>query len=346
MEIIEAYEEPEEPKNLVYLAKPVYGGWVTFTAHLSQKYGYPIHKLTKKTETTRRPFGYECEYHNMAVQDICGLPNVLITAIDKSAWGYLRFFPAGTGLVIHDPTECKKAKDGNPLVQETEYGSQLLNHFKIYTIRESVQEYLRDTFKVESTFLKHPFHAYPIPESQGLGYPHVSIARLDFDKNTHVMLGANQIMGEDTSETTDFEKPKEHIRFFGSENRIYVYHKLRELGVQDYWMGKFPKTFSPMYEDKSILKDARYMIDLSVIKQDGGGTQYTFLEAIYHDCVLVLHNEWICQGSTFQSGINCVGVSDERELATFLKRGLPKKDWIRIQKKSKELLKDHCGVRW
>ena len=53
MEIIEAYEEPEiEQKNLVYLAKPVYGGWVTFTAHLSQKYGYPIHKLTKKTENT------------------------------------------------------------------------------------------------------------------------------------------------------------------------------------------------------------------------------------------------------------------------------------------------------
>jgi len=279
----------------------------------------------------------------MAVQDIVGLPNILITAVDKSFWGYLHFFPPGTGLVIHDPTECKKVKDGNPLVQDTEYGSHLLSHFKIYTIRQSVKDYIKKNFDVDSTFLKHPFYPYPIPDAKGLGYPNVSIARIDFDKNTHVLLEANRLL---PNPDLSAEKPKDHIRLFGAENRIYVYHKLRDLGVQDYWMGKFPKTFTPMYEDRSILKDATYMIDLSIIKQDGGGTQYTFLEAIYHDCVLVLHNEWICQGTTFQSGINCVGVSDEHELANFLKRGLPKKDWIRIQKKSKELLKDHCEVRW
>ena len=31
--------------NLLYLAKPVYGGWVTFTAHLSHKYNSPIYKI-------------------------------------------------------------------------------------------------------------------------------------------------------------------------------------------------------------------------------------------------------------------------------------------------------------
>ena len=38
----------------------------------------------------------------------------------------------------------------------------------------------------------------------------------------------------------------------------------------------------PQYQEgESILKDADYMIDLSVIKGDGGGTQYSFLEAIH-----------------------------------------------------------------
>ena len=32
--------------NLLYLAKPIYGGWVTFTSHLSHKYESPIYKIT------------------------------------------------------------------------------------------------------------------------------------------------------------------------------------------------------------------------------------------------------------------------------------------------------------
>ena len=86
----------------------------------------------------------------------------------------------------------------------------------------------------------------------------------------------------------------DHISLFGAENRLYVHHKLKELNIQEYWKGKFPKNLSPVYEDKSILKDAKYMIDMSIIKGDGGGTQYTFLAAIYHDCALILHKE-LCQ---------------------------------------------------
>ena len=31
--------------NLIYMAKPRFGGWVTFTAHLSQKYNYKLYKI-------------------------------------------------------------------------------------------------------------------------------------------------------------------------------------------------------------------------------------------------------------------------------------------------------------
>ena len=38
MDIIQKYVEPEavEDLSLVYLAKPIYGGWVTFTVHLAK----------------------------------------------------------------------------------------------------------------------------------------------------------------------------------------------------------------------------------------------------------------------------------------------------------------------
>ena len=57
MDLILNYTEENKSKKLLYLAKPIYGGWVTFTAHLSKKYSWPIYKITKKTEKTKRDYG-------------------------------------------------------------------------------------------------------------------------------------------------------------------------------------------------------------------------------------------------------------------------------------------------
>lgn len=57
---------------------------------------------------------------------------------------------------------------------------------------------------------------------------------------------------------------------------------------------------------------------MSTIKNHGGGSQYTFLEAIYQGCVLVLQREWIKHGSIFKEGINCLAVDTPEELATVL----------------------------
>ena len=35
--------------NLVYMAKPPYGGWVSFTAHLAKKFDYDLYKIGNKT---------------------------------------------------------------------------------------------------------------------------------------------------------------------------------------------------------------------------------------------------------------------------------------------------------
>jgi hypothetical protein len=333
MDLIVNYEESKSFDNLLYLAKPVYGGWVTFTAHLSHKYKIPIYKICMRNETSKRDYGYECQYQNIDVGKVIQLKNILITAIDKHYYEYLHLFPENTKIIIHDPTECKpNKKNPNPLVQTTDKNSNiLLNHFKVITIRESVQEYLMNQFSVKSLFMPHPFFSYKIPKIEGLGYKCVSIARIDFDKHTDILLKANQLL----------ENKSDHIYLFGAENRLYVHHKLKELNIEEYWKGKFPKNLSPTFNDCSILKDAKYMIDMSIIKGDGGGTQYTFLEAIHQDTVLILHSDWIDKGTLFKSGVNCIGVSTAEELAEVIKNDLSSSKYSEILMNSKKILENH-----
>ena len=135
--------------NLLYMAKPIYGGWVTFTSHLSLKYGSDLYKIGKRTEPNKRNYGYGIEYRNLRVDDIIKLDNILITAVDKHYWKYLELFPKGTKVVIHDPTELKGKE--NKL-------RELLDNFDVITIRTSVQKFLKENFNKESKFLPHPFY--------------------------------------------------------------------------------------------------------------------------------------------------------------------------------------------
>jgi len=339
MDLINSYQdEISKDINLLYLAKPVYGGWVTFTAHLSHKLNAPIYKIAGRNETFKREYGYERQYQNINIAECIKLKNIIITAVDKHYYEYLYLFPSTTKIIIHDPTECKlNHKKPNPLVQTTDKNEKrLLNHFKVITIRESVQEYLMNSFNVKSVFMPHPFYSYELPNCKGLGYECVSISRIDFDKNTDILLKCNKIL-------TD---PKKHIYIFGAENRLYVHHKLKELNFSEFWKGKFPKNLSPTYNECSILKDAKYMIDMSIIKGDGGGTQYTFLEAIYHDCILVLHNNWINSGNVFKSGYNCIGVSNYEELAQFIEKGLTEDEFNKILTNSKKVLDKNQTCIW
>ena len=73
------------------------------------------------------------------------------------------------------------------------------------------------------------------------------------------------------------------------------------------------------FENAVSKKNCEYIIDMSIIKGDGGGTQYTFLEAIYNDCILILHKDWVDKGTTFKNKHNCYVVGEtenpEQEIA-------------------------------
>ena len=226
--------------------------------------------------------------------------------------------------IIHDPTEVK-GKSTAPVIEN-------LPRFKIFTIRKTVEKYLQDKFNIYSQFLPHPFYKYPISKTKTKN-KNIATSRIDFDKHTDQILIANQHL-----------ENNKKVTIYGAKNDLYVYHHLTNklgLDINENYGGTFPKSFE--YLDQ-ILKNARYVVDLSAIKNDGGGSQYTFLEAIYQDAVLILNKKWI-QGtnSVFKHKKNCLVVEDYKDLIDVLNTNL---DLKTIRKNAKKLLEPHVNVQW
>ena len=300
------------------MARPIYGGWVSFTAHLSLKYSLPLFKLGSRTEEKQREYGYGAQYQNRAPSD---LPKgrILITAIDKSYYEFLDKLPDGTMIVIHDPTEVS-GKGKEPVLKA-------LARFKVITIRESVKKFLKDQFGIKSKFIIHPFYEYPFTKTKDPGGA-VSISRIDFDKHTDIILKANKSL-------------KDPVDIYGAINRQYVFFKLNDLGFKKYYKGPFEKSFEDLDD---ILADAKFVVDMSVIKNDGGGSQYTFLEAMYQGCALVINAKWVTGSKTeFEDGKNCFVVEGEEDLVALLNKD---PSTARVVRGGKELLKPHIDVNW
>jgi len=304
--------------ELLYMARPIYGGWVSFTAHLALKYSLPLYKIGSRTEEKQRDYGYGVQYQNRAPND---LPKgrILITAIDKSYYEFLDKMPDGTMIVIHDPTEVS-GKGKEPVLKA-------LARFKVITIRESVKKFLKDEFNIKSKFIIHPFYEYPLTKTKSPKEA-VSVSRIDFDKHTDIILKANKHL-------------KNPIDIYGAINRQYVFFKLNDLGFKRFYKGPFEKSFEDLDD---ILSEAKYVVDMSVIKNDGGGSQYTFLEAMYQGCALIINAKWVENSKTeFVNGKNCFVIGTEEELADLLNKD---PSTSRVVKGGKELLRPHIEVNW
>ena len=136
---------------------------------------------------------------------------------------------------------------------------------------------------------------------------------------------------------------------FGAENRLYVHHKLKDMNFEEYWKGKYPKNLPMKYEDKDLLDNCAFVVDMSIIVGDGGGTQYTFLEAIYHNCALILHKDWVEKGDTFKNKHNCyvVGYTENigKEIADIINNGIDD-EYEKITKNAIKILKPHVKDTW
>jgi len=317
------------------MGKPTYGGWVSFTAHLALKYNYKLYKISKRTEKLKsgearmRKFGYGVMYQNLSIEDAKKLPNIIITAIDKKYYEFLDQFKNNTKLVIHDPTEIK-GKSCQPVLD-------VLDKYDIITIRKSVKKFLLEKYNIKSKFKYHPFFEYnktPAVYSDKSGG--VSISRVDFDKHTDITLMANK------------ELPSTNkIDIYGATNDRYVYFKLKksDLNFEKYYKGTFKKSFEDL--DKILVKK-QFVVDLSAIKNDGGGSQYTFLEAIYQDCILILNKKWLSgKDNIFENGVNCLVVENSNDIVKIITNVAKNSPELKkITKNASKLLEPHINVKW
>ena len=211
------------------------------------------------------------------------------------------------------------------------------NKWKLVTIRKTVQEYLNTKYSLESLFLYHPFYPYSVKSSkthkQKKGA--VSISRISFEKNTDIIIKANNLL----------RRREDLIKLYGCASRMYVHLFLGGYNgdFNKYYYGIFDKSFSAL---SNLLAGVKFVVDLSVLKQDGGGTQYTFLEAIHNDCALILHRKWIENVNPkycdFKEGYNCFAVENEKELADLIRKD---PDTITIVQNAKRLINRHINIK-
>lgn len=299
--------------KLFYLAKPRYGGWVTFTHHLAMQMSQrQVFKISATFEKKARQFGYGTWYQNVPPEFILSAGEALITAIDKHHYPLLPVFE-GQSIVIHDPTE---------LNFDT---LKCLPKMKVITIRKTVQKLLKEVHGIDSEFMLHPFTAYhktPNVERKGA----VSLARIDYDKHTEIILEANKMLPDP-------------VLLYGADNRIYAWHELNKLHYKKYYCGTLPKDYARV---DRLLRGARYAVDMSSIHQDGAGTQYTFLEAIYAGTPLILNSKWF-EGSKLEKlrpGVNCFAVKNAKELADII-INTPEAKRQEIANAAEQILKPH-----
>lgn len=280
--------------NVLYATKVNLGGWATFTVHLVNLLKLAGHeprlfKIGNNTEFFTRPFGeHGVKYRNIAAADLVKEFSdgpTIIAALGKHYVDDVQpLLDMGAGIVVHDTAES----------------TNRMAITKPWVIRKGLASLFDD-----AVFIRHPYvsHGGMVPWKDAPRKGIFATSRVDFDKNTAMILDANRKGAK--------------IDIVGFENRLYTKFKI----CPDYpeWVqskGTHPRSGQGSY---GLLTHARAMVDLTDIKGDGGGTQYTFLEAWDAGAVPVIGTWWFRKKDDMVDGLNCLGVSDAAQLAKLAK---------------------------
>lgn len=282
--------------NLLYATKVNLGGWATFTAHLhnlleAAGHDVNLYKIGNNTEAFKRPFaGHGLFYRNLAASDLVQLTKrgalCVIAALGKHYVDDVGpLLKAGAGIVVHDTAESTNRMDIK----------------RPWVIRRA----LAPLFS-EAQFIRHPYvrHAGTAPPPMPKRKGYVATSRVDFDKNTAMILDANRLGAG--------------VDIVGFENRLYTKFKICPHYPE--WVqstGDHPRSGHGSFE---LLRSARGMVDLTDIKGDGGGTQYTFLEAWDAGAVPIIGKWWLRKGDDMVDGLNCLSVESAEQMAKMLKK--------------------------
>ena len=324
---------------LVCLADTVtYGGFITYTTHLARAFqtiGAAPHIVRIRTQTSQKEYADGYPVYNMPLTKLLHYAkqghriHIVYAYWKKQEHVLQELLKVGASITLHDPTEYSLEL----LECIEQYGA------KIVSIRKTNEELLQKKYGLQSKFILHPYRCHCDLQHIDNGIRTTgacSTSRIDFDKHTELIIRANMRL---------LQKKVKPISIYGAINRLYDFHKLRAVlpdWREQFYQGTFPKITGAVF---NILRKYQVNVDMSAIKQDGGGTQYTFLEAIDAGCLLILNSAWITgiKGATFIDRKNCLTAGTAEELVSSLQ-------WIRVHPKevknmiltSRKILQNHA----
>lgn len=255
-----------------------------------------LRKVGKNTERKTRPFGYGRQYQNTSEEDAYQLAIdekcLIVAAAKKFKDITSELMDFGAHLVVHDPTEMKNLPTSLCFISD-----------QCVVIRAVG---LDNIMLPDARFIPHPYTRVTTRHTYEKTVHCVSTARIDFDKHSTILLDANRLLPEPLQ-----------IKIYGFENRLYTRFKV----CPDYPEWEQSKCAYPREKEAAfeILQSAMFMADMSVIKGDGGGTQYTFLEAWDAGTIPIINRRWMLdKPDEMKSSVNCLVVEDGEDLATTL----------------------------
>jgi glycosyltransferase involved in cell wall biosynthesis len=294
-------------------------------------------RITNRFDRTFREFGYGIRYQNVTPKVLDFAEKPFITDMFKNFHILERMKRTDITIVIHDATEISKENE------------PYLKYWNIICIRKALQQYLKEKYYLNPKFCYHPFYPYQIQEnsngnhdySDSDGLMHktdaVSISRIDYGKNTDIILKANRLI--------DLKNKSNTVKIYGPFNPTYI-KPFGEQNFKQYYYGVFDRSFQAI---SNILNKAKFVIDLTVLPNDGGGTQYTFLEAIHHNAVLIINRRWIDSVDSkycdLKEGYNCFAISNEKELAEIIHNS-KSIDTTKILNNARKLMDRHIKADW
>lgn len=295
--------------SLFFMYRSFGGGTTSFTAYLYMALRFAghqpfIYRVTERGDGRLRNFsGYtDILYQNITTEQAIDLvkstPSLLTAPCNPK---YLAFNPViipqllehGMRCVIHDPNELM-------IYEHTPWVT------KPIIIRPTMLQFFKD-----AVFIPHPYVTWfkEMPSLENRSLNAISIARVTFVKRTEIILEANRLVDDNKK-----------VVLRGAENRLYTRHKLSKL-FPEYEQGLtgYPLTWGAGPEE---CVKAKFAVDMTFFPNDGGGSQYSFMEAWDAGTINVVHRDWLRYDGEMKDNVNCLAINDVEDLSLLLQGGV------------------------
>lgn len=298
---------------LLFLQKRMGGGTTTFTAQLagalnSVGHDAAVIRVGKYTAQEPEPFGEfeDITERTYSAEDMLAIvkhvPSVIVapTSMDNLMIPDLipRLLKLGSRVVLHDSTQLHlytAAKNGKPRFAKAPI-----------CVRETMLERAKN-----GVHIPHPYNRVhsQLHNKIRIHRHAVSVARVHNTKRSSLILKANELL-----------TLRDQVKLMGKEFRLYSYglaKRYKSFKQSNHGL-TFPLTFTAPVE---ICTAASYNVDMTFFKDDGGGTQYSQLEAMDGRCCNIMHADWFRYPGELKKDKHAIAVKDFKELASVLEKG-------------------------